>query len=213
MNERPDWYVAGVQPSPRSSPATLAGDAQSRLGTAHERFARAALLIYLGSALVSVTLLFVSAITDRDHETREIVHQFDLQNQLRAQYVAEHMSLLESELGRLARRDEVNLEDQDMGPEKSLLDFTHRQSAFFNAGVGLIGADGKVLYSEPEKFLPAGGSLGSESWFATLGKIPTPQIVPAHPSRTDDALLYVLAPIDRGGRFEGALVGGLDLAR
>src|SRR5208282_357256 len=97
---------------------------QGRLGEAHARFGRAALAIYLAAAAVSVALLLADAVSDRENETRQVMDNVSLQNEVRAQYVSQNMALLTAELERLARRSEVDLTDQNMGPEKSLLELS-----------------------------------------------------------------------------------------
>lgn len=201
------------QPGNRTAPVAIGDDAKSRLGSAHAKFARAALLIYLGAAAVSVTLLLFEAITDYHHETSQIVASLALQNEVRAQYIAQHMSLLGDELERLARRQEVNLDDHDLKPEESLLDFTHRESTFFNAGVAIVARDGTVLYADPAGFLPTGKSVARERWFSPAMRTAGATVAPAQAGPGKEGLLYVVAPIDRLGRVDGLLLGGLDLAR
>lgn len=188
-------------------------DTQGRLGAAHARFGRAALAIYLAAAAVSVTLLLADAVSEREHERGELMRNLSLQNEVRAQYVSQNMALLTAELERLARRSEVDLTDQNMGPERSLLELSHHQSTFFNRGVAIAGPGGSVMWSEPESFLPTGTNFGTEPWFQSERSLGASKIVPIHPERTDDSLVYVVAPIERSGRFEGTLIGGIDLAR
>jgi two-component system C4-dicarboxylate transport sensor histidine kinase DctB len=201
-----------VQPSP-STPSlrTPAGKLDS-LAEAHSRFARAALLIYLGAAAVAVSLLITALLTDKSHDEDLTREHLLLETDVRAHSLGQHLGLLVDELRRLSLRSEVDLLDQDLSPEKSLLRISHEKSTFFNMGVSIISPKGVVLWSEPQDFLPGGTSFAAEPWFAEAQKSQSLQIVPVQPDKPD-AVLYVLAPLTKNQEFVGALLGGVDLAR
>ena len=182
------------------------------LAAAHARFARAALLIYLGATVVAITLLIAALVTDKAHEEDQTSERLLLETDVRADSLGHHLGLLVEELRRLGLRSEVDLLDQNLGPEKSLLQLSHERSTFFNLGIAILDSTGIVLWTEPRDFMPDGASLASEKWFAGVRYSQMRSIVPVQPDRPD-ALLYVVSPIVRGGEFAGALLGGVDLAR
>lgn len=178
----------------------------------HHRFARVAVWIYSTAAALTVTLLIVALVTDLSHEKNAVRNMLLRETELRAQYFAWYLGLLENELHRLGLRSEVDLLDEDMGPERSLLELAHNKSTFFNVGVAIIGADGTVAWSEPRSFLTPGRSVGGESWFRSIRNSATVRIEPVQPERESDALIYVVSPVVRGGQFAGVLLGAIDLA-
>jgi two-component system C4-dicarboxylate transport sensor histidine kinase DctB len=197
-----------------SPPASLrkpAGKVDS-LAAAHARFARAALLIYLGAIVVGISLLVVALVTDKAHEEDQTRERLLLETDVRAHSLGQHLGLLVEELRRLGLRSEVDLLDQNLAPEKSLLALSHEKSTFFNLGVAILNPKGTVLWTEPRDFLLDGTSFAAEKWFSGVRFSQALRIVPVQPDRSD-AVLYVVSPILRGGEFQGALLGGVDLAR
>lgn len=182
------------------------------LAQAHARFARAALLIYLGVAAVAVSLLIIALLTDKAHDEDLVRERLLLQTDVRAHSLGQHLGLLVEELRRLSLRSEIDLLDQDLSPEKSLLQLSHERSTFFNLGVGIVSPKGVVLWTEPQDFLTGGTSFATDPWFATARRSPSLQIVPVQPDKPD-AVLYVVAPLTKNQEFVGALLGGVDLAR
>jgi signal transduction histidine kinase len=190
------------------SPATAGPD----LSAVHSRFARAVLLIYLGTAVVAVGLLVAALATDLAYQEEVARGTLLLETQVHAYYLGQHLRLLAGELSRLGLRSEVNLLDRNSEPERSLLRLTHEKSAFFNVGVAVIGQDGAAVWSEPQTFLPPGESLASEPWFQAVLRTRTVLIAPVQPERERDSVLYMVSPILRGGAFQGVLLGAIDLA-
>ncbi len=199
-----------MAPSPPST-RKPAGKVDS-LAAAHARFARAALLIYLGAIVVGISLLVVALVTDKAHEEDQTRERLLLETDVRAHSLGQHLGLLVEELRRLGLRSEVDLLDHNLAPEKSLLALSHEKSTFFNLGVAILNPKGTVLWTEPRDFLLDGTSFAAEKWFAGVRYSQSLRIVPVQPDRAD-AVLYVVSPIVRGGEFAGALLGGVDLAR
>ena len=193
-------------------PASARLERPNALASAHARFARAALAIYLAAAAASVTLLIVSLITDNAHEEAQTCEHLLLQTNVRASWLSQRLDLLANELRRLSQRSEIDLLDQDLEPAKSLLELSHEQSTFFNVGVAIIDRQGDVIWSEPEAFLAGGVSFGAKTWFSSLRSRRDAGIVPVHTDRPD-SLVYVVSPLLRGQDFMGALLGAVDLAR
>ncbi len=70
-----------------------------------------------------------------------------------AEALALHFGTLEHELERLASRPQVDLLDENLQPERELLEFTHHNSPFFSAVLFLDGS-GLPVWSEPRGVLP-----------------------------------------------------------
>jgi hypothetical protein len=162
--------------------------------------------------VVAISLLVVALVTDKAHEEDQTRERLLLETDVRAHSLGQHLGLLVEELRRLGLRSEVDLRDQNLAPEKSLLQLSHEKSTFFNLGVAILNPKGTVLWTEPRDFLLDGMSFASEKWFAGVRFSQALRIVPVQPDRPD-AVLYVVSPILRGGEFAGALLGGVDLAR
>jgi signal transduction histidine kinase len=197
----------GVRPNRN----TGLSDPTATLAAAHARLVKGALAVYAGTAAIIITLLGLALVTDNRHEERQIEDQLLLATVERAHSLTRHLGLLVSELERLGVRSEVNLADDDLDPEHSLLKITHEQSTFFDVGVAILGRDGKVVSAVPSDFLERGASFGSEWWFSSARHTHKVRIVPVKPERKD-SLLYVVSPIVRGDEFHGALLGAVDLS-
>jgi two-component system C4-dicarboxylate transport sensor histidine kinase DctB len=182
------------------------------LAAAHLRLGRAAVAIYSAASAVALTLLMASLFTEHSHTKEQLRKQVLLQAEDRAHALKNHLELLSRELGRLGLRSEVDLFDQNLEPERSLLGVSHGSSTFFNLGVAVLGVDGGVVWAEPKRFLPAGQSFAEERWFTDLSRARSLRIVAVHPERSEDATIYVVSPIVRAHQFQGAIVGGIDLA-
>lgn len=182
------------------------------LAAAHLRLGRAAVGIYLAASAVALSLLGAFLFTEQTHTEAELKKQVLLQSADRAHALQNHLELLTRELRRLGLRSEVDLFDQNLEPERSLLGVSHGSSTFFNLGVSILGASGAVVWAEPKRFLAVGQSFASEPWFAGLSRTRSLRIVAVAPERTDDSTLYVVSPIVRSHEFQGAIVGGIDLA-
>ena len=182
------------------------------LAAAHARFARAVLLIYLGTAVVAVVLLIAALATDLAYQQEVARETLLLETEVHAYYLGRHLHLLAGELARLGLRSEVNLLDRNNEPERSLLRLSHEKSAFFNVGVAVVGPDGAPIWSEPQSFLPADVPLANESWFQAVLRTRSILIAPVQTPHNRESVLYMVSPILRGGQFQGVLLGAIDLA-
>src|SRR5688572_29684547 len=91
------------------------------LAAAHLRLGRAAVGIYAAAAAVALSLLALSLYTEHSHTQEQLRKQVLLQAEDRAHALQLHLELLSRELRRLGLRSEVDLFDQDLEPERSLL--------------------------------------------------------------------------------------------
>jgi signal transduction histidine kinase len=182
------------------------------LAAAHLRLGRAAVGIYVAASAVALSLLCAFLFTEHSHTQAELRRQVLLQTADRAHALQTHLELLTRELRRLGLRSEVDLFDQNLEPERSLLGVSHGSSTFFNLGVAILDVDAKVVWAEPKRFLPVGQTFAEKSWFAGLSHSRSLRVVAVEPERLDDATLYVVSPILRGHQFQGAIVGGIDLS-
>src|SRR5206468_1284649 len=203
---------APARPRPGPQLAVTAPAPGHELAAAHARFARAVLLIYLGTAVVAVVLLVAALATDLSYQNQVARETLQLETEVHAYYLGRHLHLLAGELARLGLRSEVNLLDRNNEPERSLLRLSHEKSAFFNVGVAVVGPDGAPIWSEPQSFLPAGVPLSNENWFQAVLRTPSILIVPVQTERDREPVLYMVSPILRGGQFQGILLGAIDLA-
>jgi two-component system C4-dicarboxylate transport sensor histidine kinase DctB len=180
----------------------------NKLADAHARFATAALWIYFGTALVALTLLLGAIVTDKAHNDEQAEQQLLLETEVLAHRVGDHLLLLVEELQRLGLRSDVDLLDQNLAPERALLEMAHRDSALFNLGVAILDADGGTLWAEPVAFLPEKLSFATKPWFLQARDRRAAEVIQPDPKRS---VIYVVSPIVREGRFTGALIGGTDL--
>jgi signal transduction histidine kinase len=189
----------------------MAGVTIPSLAAAHLRLGRAAVGIYLAASAVALSLLGALLFTEHSHTKAELGRQVLLQSGDRAHALQNHLELLTRELRRLGLRSEVDLFDQNLEPERSLLGVSHGSSTFFNLGVAILGVDGAVVWAEPKAFLPVGQAFADEPWFAGLSRSRTLRVVAVEPEQVEDATLYVVSPILRNRQFQGAILGGIDL--
>ena len=191
-------------------PEPAARGTATALAAAHTRFARAAVGIYLAAAAAALALVVGVLTTERSHEEEQQRDQLLAEASLRGHYLVRYLDLLVQQLRRLGLRSEVSLLDQNLQPEKSLVSLSHQRSTAFNLGIAILGTDGRVLWQEPEPFLP-NQSFADHPWFANALRGRSVHIVPVEPQREEDAVLYVVSPIVRSNVVTGVLLGALDL--
>jgi signal transduction histidine kinase len=189
-----------VKPSePRRS---LAGsEADRRLGRS----------VLIGLAVVAVISLLAPFLTYLN-EVRETQRLLRMRVAREASVYAEalgfHFGTLEHELQRLASRPQVDLLDENLQPERELLEFTHHNSPFFSAVLFLDG-NGVPVWSEPRNVLPP-GSRASDRWFQRLLRSSRPVVDALEPA---SRRFVVAAPVLRGDRISGAVVGLVDASQ
>ncbi len=191
-------------------PASHGHGTATALAAAHARFARAVLAIYLATAAAALALVVGVLTTERSHEEDQLREQLLAEANLRGHYLVRYLDLLVQQLRRLGLRSDVNLLDQNLAPERSLVTLSHQKGTFFNLGLAILGVDGQVLWEGPEHFLPR-QNFADRPWFVNVLKSRSVHVVPVDPERSEDAVLYVVTPIVRGGSVTGVLLGAVDL--
>jgi len=101
-------------------------------------------------ALVGPLLTYLNEVRETQRLLRSRVSR---EAAVYAEALALHFGTLEHELERLASRPQVDLLDENLQPERELLDFTHHNSPFFSAVLFLDGT-GLPVWSEPRGVLP-----------------------------------------------------------
>jgi len=166
--------------------------------------------VFLGLVLVGAVGLIGPVVAYRS-DVAAIRAQFRTRISQEAAVYAEalslHFQLLRAELERLALRPEVNLLDNTIAPEQMILDFTHRQSALFGAGVVLLDAEGKHVWSEPKGLLASEKDLVNRRWFQSVLALGKGVVEALHPQSQTFA---IAVPIIRSGQNTGVLVGLVD---
>jgi signal transduction histidine kinase len=102
----------------------------------------------------------------------------------------------------------VDLLDENLQPERELLEFTHHNSPFFSAVLFLDG-NGVPVWSEPRNVLPPGGRA-SDRWFQRLLRSGQPVVDALEPA---SRRFVVAAPVLRGERISGAVLGLVDASK
>src|SRR3954447_19890210 len=98
------------------------------LAAAHQAFARAVIWVYVAAAVVAISVLVWGLFTDRRYDEERSEQRLLLETQARARYLGHHLRLLSEELRRLGLRAEVDLLDDNLAPERSLLALAHEDS-------------------------------------------------------------------------------------
>ena len=132
-----------------SDKVTASESRRSVAGSAADRrLARSVLVGLAGVAVISLVgplLTYLNEVRETQHLLRSRVAR---EASVYAEALGLHFGTLEHELERLASRPQVDLLDENLQPERELLEFTHHNSPFFSAVLFLDGA-GDPVWSEP----------------------------------------------------------------
>jgi signal transduction histidine kinase len=184
---------------PRRSPA--GSEADRRLG----RSVLIGLAVLGVIALVGPFLTYLNEVRETQRLLRARVAREAL---VYAEALALHFGTLEHELERLASRPQVDLLDENLQPERELLEFTHHNSPFFSAVLFLDGT-GLPVWSEPRGVLPL-TSRANDRWFQRLLRTSRPVVDALEPGSRS---FVVAGPVLRGDRLSGAVVGLVDAGK
>src|SRR5438132_13868980 len=108
------------------------------LAAADRQFARSALVALVLLALISVAGPVFSYRADVAEAHRAVRSRASREASIYAGSVWLHLEVLVTELERLAQRPEIDLRDEVIEPEKTLLHLAHHDSALFKGGVALL---------------------------------------------------------------------------
>jgi signal transduction histidine kinase len=186
-------------PDPRRSPA--GSEADRRLGRS----------VLIGLAVLGVIALvgpFVTYLNEVRETQRLLRARVAREASVYAEALALHFGTLQHELERLASRPQVDLLDENLQPERELLEFTHHNSPFFSAVLFLDGS-GLPVWSEPRGVLPP-TSRANDRWFQRLLRTSRPVVDALEPGSRS---FVVAAPVLRGERISGAVVGLVDAGK
>ena len=162
----------------------------------HARFARYVIGIYAAAAAVAIAALLAALISDLQYQRRAARQSVELETQLRAQYLGRHLALLAEEVHRLGDRPEIDLLDQEFGPEERLLLDSHDNSTIFNRGVALLDGRGPALWAAPSDFLEDNPHPVPEPLLAAMTTGDEVQILPSGTGSPQESVLCVrLAPV------------------
>ena len=156
-------------------------------------------------ALVTPFLIYLNEVRETQRLLRARVAREAL---VYAEALALHFGTLEHELERLASRPQVDLLDENLQPERELLEFTHHNSPFFSA-VLFVDGSGLPVWSEPRGVLPP-TSRANDRWFQRLLRTSRPVVDALEPGSRS---FVVAAPVLRGDRISGAVVGLVDAGK
>jgi signal transduction histidine kinase len=177
----------------------------------HARFARYVIGIYAAAAAVAIAALLAALISDLQYQRRAARQSVELETQLRAQYLGRHLALLAEEVHRLGDRPEIDLLDQEFGPEERLLLDSHDNSTIFNRGVALLDGRGARIWAAPSDFLEDNPHPVPDPLLAAMATGDEVQILPSGTGSPQESVLYVASPVRRNHVLTGVLLGAIDL--
>jgi signal transduction histidine kinase len=160
-------------------------------------------LLVLSIGLTGGILIYQSAQNAREHVTRE--HQ--LLAETRAFALRDNLEILEGELARLALLPQVDLTDQDPGPESQLLEDTHRHSVLYNTAVLLVTAEGECIGAVPDRPEFKNQRFGNLPWFQAIKKAGSGVRFHVADDPSAGRTVNIVQPIVRKRAFVGALIG------
>jgi len=165
------------------------------------RIALVSCLAALASVAITGTLLLAQSRADA---ARELRSRMQLLAQNRAFALGDALSVATRELSRLSQMAELDLGDNDLRPEATLLAHAHRNSTLFNIGLQIEDAQGHCLWSEPAQPGCPGRSFADEPWFQEGRRAHGPVIF----GQKDASILNLVVPIGGG---QGVLRGIIDV--
>jgi signal transduction histidine kinase len=176
------------------------------------RIALLTCLTSLGAVGITGAMLMSES---RAHATEELKEKQLLLAQSRAYQLGYNLQLATRELVRLSRMAEVDLSDDDVRPEATLLAHAHRNSTLFNTGLQIVDASGRCLWSEPHTDECPGRSFAGDAWFKASRDAEGPLVFADRPAGSAPTLVDLVVPIrphpERSGPPSGVLRGILDL--
>ena len=172
------------------------------------RIALVSCLVALTSVGVTGALLIQQS---RAYSAKELLERQTLLAQTRAYAVGDELETASRELIRLSHMAEVDLTDNDLRPEATLLAHAHRNSTFFNIGLEIEDKSGRCLWSEPASTRCPGYSYAAEPWFIE-GRRARGAVVMRELAAGEATVINLVVPIGGvPGAADGVLRGVIDL--
>jgi len=147
----------------------------------------------------------------RSHAASELQQKQLLLVQNRAFALGYNLELATRELLRLSAMAEVDLTDDDLRPEATLLAHAHRNSTLFNIGLQILDASGRCLWSEPASVDCPGRSFADRAWFREGRSSDGPLVAGERGAEGAPTIINLVVPIGARPRRTGMLRGILDL--
>ena len=175
---------------------------------------RTKLSLVLSALLVSsigatgAILIYESA----HHGRAELRAKHQLLAENRAFALRDNFEILENELDRLARNPKIDPSDNDPLPESQLLAGAHEGSVLYNTAVLYLSDKGDCLNAVPANSVYRNQQFGDRPWFVAARSFPKtgPLFYPTE-EPVGGRTLKIVQPVERGGKFAGALVGVITL--
>src|SRR5258708_14018311 len=142
------------------------------------RIALVSCIVALSTVGVTGALLIRQS---RAYSREQLLMTQTLLVQNRAFALGDSLEVASRELTRLSHMAEVDLTDNDLRPEATLLAHAHRNSSLFNIGLQILDASGRCLWSEPESTECAGQEYGSEPWLVAGRRATEPVVMGDRP--------------------------------
>ncbi|GAC1540795.1 MAG: hypothetical protein NVS2B9_07870 [Myxococcales bacterium] len=172
------------------------------------RIALVTCLVALTSVGVTGALLVRQS---RAFSQEQLLQRQTLLVQNRAFALGDSLEVASRELTRLSHMAEVDLTDNDLRPEATLLAHAHRNSTLFNIGLQIEDAAGRCIWSEPESTACPGSSYAAEPWFEA-GRRAAGPVVMSERAEGEPTVINLVVPIGgRPGAADGVLRGIIDL--
>jgi signal transduction histidine kinase len=172
------------------------------------RIALASCLAALVSVGVTGALLIAES---RSYSAQQLSQRHLLLVQNRAYALGDSLEIASRELVRLSQMAEVDLTDNDLRPEATLLAHAHRNSTLFNIGLEIEDATGRCLWSEPASDQCAGHSFTDAPWFVS-GRAARAPVVMAERAPDRATIINLVVPIGgTPGAAAGVLRGIIDV--
>src|SRR6266851_1604569 len=172
------------------------------------RIALVSCIVALSTVGVTGALLIRQS---RAYAQEQLLKTQTLLAQNRAFALGDSLEVASRELTRLSHMAEVDLTDNDLRPEATLLAHAHRNATRFNIGLQIEDAAGRCVWSEPASDECAGHSYAEEPWFAA-GRRASGPVVMSEGSERATTIINLVVPIGgKPGAADGVLRGIIDL--
>lgn len=170
------------------------------------RIALVSCIVALASVAATGALLIRHS---RTYGQQELIERQLLLAQNRGFALSDSVDVAAQELTRLSHMAEVDLTDNDLRPEATLLAHAHRNSTLFNIGLQIEDSTGRCVWAEPASVNCTGHSYATQPWFIAGKKARGPVVM--SDASGDAPLINLVVPIGgKPGAADGVLRGIID---